>query len=57
MAFLHLHCRFHALEDHRILERHEVVERGLLKRDLSEETEYPSRADLLATREMALLSR
>src|SRR5262245_55273059 len=32
---------------HRVLERHEAVERGLLEWNLAEEQQHPSRADLL----------
>src|SRR4029453_16481378 len=56
ITLLHLHGRLHALEDHGILERHEVVECGPLKRILTEEGEYPSRADFLAAWEWNLLS-
>jgi hypothetical protein len=57
MPLLSLHGCFHAFENHRILKRHEVVEGGPLKRILTEEGEYPSRADFLAAWEWNLLSR
>src|SRR5215471_18315020 len=40
-----------ALGYHRVLERHNSVERGLLERNLKKEQQHPSCADLLAARE------
>src|SRR5215469_3465538 len=52
-----LHGPLHAFEDHGIFKRHEIVECGPLKGILTEEGEYPSRADFLAAWERNLLSR
>src|SRR5262249_28353672 len=54
---LRLHDRLHAFENHRIFKRHEVVEGCLIKRVFAEESEYPLRTDLLAARDVNVLSR
>src|SRR5262249_21850873 len=56
MPLLCLHGCLHAFENHRILERHEVIERSLVKRVFAEESEHPPGADLLAARERDVLS-
>ena len=57
VSLLPLHRRFHAFEDHGVLERHEIVERSLLERIFTEEREHPPRAHRLAAGEGDLLPR
>src|SRR5262249_39735449 len=52
-----LHSCLDAFENHRILERQEVIEGSLFKRVFAEESEYPPRTDILAAREWDVLTR
>src|SRR4029450_3259194 len=42
LPLLHLHGYLQAFENHRILERHEVIEGSLVKREFAEQSAYPT---------------